>query len=417
MTRAKPVILLVTLATLNAAVWAVALSAAGFVPPARHLIAEYLSTTALIIMCTNLMLSTRLRPFERFYLGLDKLFVSHRLNGLTAATVIFAHFLLMPETPGWPLSKIIGYPTITFVVISVLLAISPRSPWRKFVTLRYHNWKLEHRFMGLFVTAGVLHSLVGHAVMLSLPPLRAWVYTFAALGLAAYAYRELAERFVVERHGYRVGKPCHVIGDVLEIPLEPVTGPIEHRSGQFAFVRFEGGPSLEQHPFTISRAPAGGALRFSVKGSGDWTSALQQHLDAGSPARIEGPYGYFDYRRGKPRQLWLAGGIGITPYLAFLGDMSDEFDVSLVWTVRHEAQAFYRDEIEAAVAAHPRVSFTVHATNVSGHLKADSLDLGDLQQLSVFICGPVPMRDSFIEQLVALGMRRGNIFYEEFSLR
>ena len=419
MLRFRTYAIVAAVVVLNAAAWAISLSTfpdAGLLP-ARHVAAEFLSSTAIIIMCANLLLATRLRPFESLFGGLDKLFTAHRFDGLAVATIIFCHFLLMPESPGWVPSKLIGYPNVTLVIASVMLAIAPRSPWRRFVTLRYQDWKLEHRFMGVFVAAAVVHSVVAHAIILALPLMRVWVYGVAALGLAAYAYRELVERFVAERHRYRVTEPRHASGDVTEIPLEPVAHPIAHRAGQFAFVRFENGPSREQHPFTISMAPCDGHLRFSVKASGDYTRALQTHLAAGSLARIEGPYGRFESSRGGVRQLWLAGGIGITPFLAFLGDVNPEHDLRLVWIVHDESDVFYRDEIDRAVAENPNVHADIHVTSVSGRLRLADLDLADPGELSVYICGPVPMRDAFVGQLLELGVRRGRIFYEEFSLR
>ncbi len=40
-------------------------------------------------------------------------------------------------------------------------------------------------------------------------------------------------------------------------------------------------------------------------------------LRTGTRVQVEGPYGRFDFRKGGARQIWLAGGIGITPFLAW----------------------------------------------------------------------------------------------------
>lgn len=417
MNRYRRLLIIASVAVLNAAAWGIALATSpAHLPPIR-VAAEFLSTSALIIMSTNLLLATRARPFEDLFGGLDKLFATHRLDGLTAGSVITLHFLLMPKSVGWVPSKLIGYPAIAIIVFSVLMAVAPRAPWRRLVPLNYQTWKLGHRFMGVFVAAGVTHSVVAHPLVMGLVVPRTLVYGVAALGLAAYAYRETVERFVKERHVYRVGTPEHIADDVLEIPLEPVREPIAYSPGQFAFVRFEGGPSREQHPFTISSHPSTGGLRFSVKASGDYTRDLQSCLDSGSLARIEGPYGRFDYRRGGRRQLWLAGGIGITPFLPFVADVGPEFDVRLVWTVHDEAEAVYRAEIAEALAGRPHVAFSVHAASAAGRLHVADLGLGRPAELSVFLCGPVPMRDAFVAQLLELRVARAAIHYEEFSLR
>lgn len=416
MVRLRPVFALGGTFALNALFWGLALTFAR-IPLTQRIAAEFLSTSAMLIMSTNLLLVTRARPFEDFFGGLDKVFTSHRLNGLTAVALLSTHFLVMPKSPGWVPSKLVGYPTLAFLVIAVLIAIAPRAPWRKLVPLRYQDWKLLHRTQGLLVAAGVTHSLLAHPTVLSLPLMRLWVYGVASLGLAAYVFRETVEPLLLARHRYRVGEPVHVGDGVIEIPLEPESRPIAHLPGQFAFVRFDGGPTSEQHPFTISIAPSDGRLRFSVKSSGDYTRALQDHLASGSSARVEGPYGRFGFRPGGPRQLWLAGGIGITPFLAFLPAVEPDRDIRFIWTVHTAADAIYLDEIARTLALRPRVQFTLHPTETEGRLSLTDLHLDGPEELSVYICGPVPMRDAFVVQLRAMGISRSRIHYEEFSLR
>jgi predicted ferric reductase len=415
--RLRPVFALAGTLSLNALFWTVSLATTPGPWPAQHVGAEFLSTSALLIASTNLLLATRAKPFEDFYGGLDKVFVSHRLNGLTVATLLSAHFLLMPESAGWVPSKLVGYPTLALLVTAVLIAIAPRAPWRRLVPLRYQDWKLSHRFQGLIIASGVTHSLLAHPFVLALPLMRVWVYGVASLGLAAYVFRETLEPALVERHRYRVGEPVHVAEDVLEIPLEPAGDAIVHEPGQFAFVRFEGGPTLEQHPFTISSGPSAGRVRFSVKASGDYTRDLQDRLDAGSLAHVEGPYGRFGTHAGGPRQLWLAGGIGVTPFLAMLSAVGEDIDIRFVWTVHARSDAIYLDEIGETLSRRPRIDFTLHATDANGRLRLTDLRIERPEGLSVFICGPVPMRDSFIGQSLAMGVRRHRIHYEEFSLR
>jgi len=416
-TRCRPALAIAAMLTLNASVWAAALWQFGAPWPARNVAAEFLSTSALIIASANLMLSTRARPFESTFGGLDKMFTSHRLNGLAVALIVVSHFLLVPKVTPFGPSGWLGFTAITLILVSVLIAIAPRSPWKRLVPLRYQDWKLTHRTMGVLISIAVTHSLVAHPFSAALPMVRWWVYGVATLGLMAYVFRETIESALLRRHRYRVGEPRPVATGVLEIPLEPTDRAIDHVAGQFAFVSFEGAPSREQHPFTISSPPAGGHLRFSVKASGDYTDALQTQLAAGSPARLEGPYGRFDYRTSGPRQLWVAGGIGITPFLAFLPTLDETRDVRLVWTVRSPEDAMYREEIERAAATLPSLSVTIHSSATVGRLHMADLDIGDPKRLEVLICGPVPMRRAYVDELRVLGVPRDRIHYEEFSLR
>ncbi|MFT6919241.1 MAG: putative ferric reductase [Cognaticolwellia sp.] len=88
-----------------------------------------------------------------------------------------------------------------------------------------------------------------------------------------------------------------------------------HQAGQFSFVTFD--KAEGPHPFTISSAWNNDArIEFLIQGLGDYTKTLPSILKAGDKVEIEGPYGEFDFSNGKPRQIWVAGGIGITPFIA-----------------------------------------------------------------------------------------------------
>ncbi|MGV8664049.1 FAD-binding oxidoreductase, partial [Pseudomonas aeruginosa] len=107
--------------------------------------------------------------------------------------------------------------------------------------------------------------------------------------------------------------------------LREVTWRLEgdwlQRAGQFAFLSCD---RLEvAHPFTIASADRGcGDVRFSIKALGDYARRLQDSLEVGSRVEVEGPYGCFYFRRGLAGgQVWVAAGIGVTPFIACLESM------------------------------------------------------------------------------------------------
>ena len=102
-----------------------------------------------------------------------------------------------------------------------------------------------------------------------------------------------------------------------------------HQAGQFAFVTFDAqeGP----HPFTITSVWNGdGRLRFAIKALGDYTQTLPATLKVGDPVKVEGPYGQFNFIGNKPRQIWIAGGIGITPFVARMKKLARQPDGKIV---------------------------------------------------------------------------------------
>jgi predicted ferric reductase len=398
-------------------VWTITLAIRPTLIPQPQLIAEQFSTFAIVFMSMNLVLSTRAGVLERWLQGLDKLFVTHRTIGLSVAVLITAHFLLVPKSVGFAWSKPFGYTTLALFLMAIFIASAPRFPWRVLVPLKYQTWKLSHRFMGVLVALAVTHSLLGHTYVKTSPLLVVYVYGIAALGLMAWLYREVAFRFFGPFSTYEVATSRLLDGDVTEVTLASTSSAMARAAGQFAFVSFTDGPTREQHPFTISSG-SHRSIRFSIKASGDYTETLLASLPIGSVARIEGPYGAFDYRRGGRRQLWLAGGIGITPFISMAEELDAETDVHLLWSVHDEREAIYYEQLSRLCGEKANLNLTVHSTSQRGHVDVSTLGLDTTANgYSVFICGPLPMRKALIRQLRSLGVARGAIHFEEFRLR
>lgn len=391
----------------------------------RQYAGEVIGSINIVLMAWSLFISTRPKWMEPFFGGLDKMYIAHRRASVTALLLIFVHVLTVPiSLTGWTLGNYLAVFAFTGIVSIALVSLSPRIPLLNRLTGgTYEGWKSLKKFIGIFFIAGFIHSLtIGN-------PLDAfiainWVQVFFIIGAVSYLYTEVFGKFFKKYVPYTVEAVNHPNGSTTEVVMRPKKDAIrKQRAGQFLFVRFPNSGTLdESHPFTISSAPHEDVLRVTVKASGDFTRALYAQLKPGMDAVVEGAYGMFDYKTGGNKQVWIAGGIGLTPFLSFIRDMDGSLshDVDFYYTVRHKDEALFLNEIEAAAEKNPRLKTHVRSSMTEGSLGIEEIvrnASGALSDYHIYICGPFPMIQAFEKKFLESGVPAKNIHYEEFNFR
>ncbi len=385
---------------------------------------EMLSTSAVLLMTCGIILSTRARFIEPYFGGLDKMYMTHKNVAIFAILLILAHFFVMTTTPDVQTNITIGKLALIGLVLSVGLALAPRIPfWGRMLRLPYHVWRQVHRLTGAFFILGIFHFMGMDVLLIHRTPLvRLYVFPIVLFGAAVYLYKELLQGRLKQHFSYRVERVERLRGSVVEVTLLPQDRRMPFRAGQFLFIGFPGEKKLkEMHPFTISSAPATEPLKLTIKSSGDFTRDLHAGLQAGVDARIDGSYGMFDYKTGARRQVWIAGGIGLTPFLSWVRDFggSLDFEIDFFYSVRTEQEALFLDEFRSAAARYPSFRFHPVFSNTGGRLDAAKIEAecGPLAGVEVYICGPVALTEAIVRQLALKGVRPEKIHFEEFNFR
>jgi predicted ferric reductase len=390
----------------------------------RQYAGEIIGSNNIILMAISLFLSTRPKWAEPFFGGLDKMYVTHRHTSTAAFLLIFVHILTVPISAHWVLGNYLAVIAATGIVTIALISLAPRIPYLNRITGgTYEGWKSLKKYIGIFFIVAYIHALT------IADPLHAfiainWVQIFFIIGAVSYLYTELFGRFFKKFLPYTVEAVNHPNGSTTEVVLRAKKDPIQRqRAGQFLFVRFPSDRTLnESHPFTISSAPHEDVLRVTVKASGDFTRALFSNLQPGMEAVVEGAHGMFDYKTGGAKQIWIAGGIGLTPFLSFLRDMDGNLnqDVDFYYTVRHKDEALFLDEIETAAKKNSRLKAHIRFSATDGSLTADDIVKnagGNVSGHHVYMCGPFAMVQVFEKKFLALDVPAKNIHYEEFNFR
>jgi len=206
----------------------------------------------------------------------------------------------------------------------------------------------------------------------------------------------------------------------LQIAIKSDGGWKGHLAGQFAFVRF--GNSNEPHPFTIASAWRDGVsgLTIIAKKLGDYTSILQETLKPGDKVVLEGPYGTFTLDRTQNRQIWISGGIGLTPFVAWLEDLvasPAKLEVDFYQVAPHcdpKLMARIKDLSERA-----GVRLHEWRDGRDGFLTGEKIrsDVAEWQEAQVWFCGPRQFGEDVKNDLVAAGLPRDAFHQELFDFR
>jgi predicted ferric reductase len=422
----------------QAVLWTVARPAGQ---PTGSYVGQLLGAEAILLLSIGLVLISTLPWVEEWFDGIDRAAIWHRRVAITGLVLLAPHVLLSTNPNGTTLGGPLGVIGALGMAALAAWAILPR--WRSVVPgpLRglvvaardaplvrdirrifggYERWRALHRTTGLFVAAGSVHGVLDGTPFHDAPVLR-WSYVaVGGIGVGFYVYRELLARFFLSLHDYEVDAVREIDAGLLEVALRPIGRPVEFLPGQFAMVYLEAKDGWHRHPFTISSAPREDVIRVTVKALGDYTSRLRELIEPGMPAVIGGPHGRFNHWKGTDRQVWIAGGVGVAPFLSWLRALDGQLP--------HRVDFFYSAAGEAPFAAEIREIADRHAslhahlidTVVQGRLTTErvlAVADGDRNRLSVFMCGPCEMLRSFQMQMRLAGVPARRIHREYFDWR
>ena len=370
-------LVVVGLLLLNVLLWAI------FPPPdsvpasyMAQFVGEVLASSAMILMATTIFLATKPRFLEPYFGGLDQMYQTHKQVAMLSFFLLVAHFFVIPDSGELVIGKPLGMLAFVGIIVLVFLTIAPRVPLiSRFLSLAYHRWRVSHKLLGLFFILGLIHYLLVDTISKqTVPGLYMLIVVF--IGILAYLYQQFIARRVRPYHDYAVEGVRRLNGTTVEVALKPLGDKVHFNAGQFLFVHFEGDSQLsEPHPFTVSSSPNEQNLRLSIKASGDWTRYLTQQLQAGTKAKVDGCYGMFNYKAGGKEQVWIAGGIGVTPFLSWARDLNGqlEVEVDFFYGVRGQADALFWHEFEALDNAHKNFRTHLQYSSQHGHLSADKI--------------------------------------------
>lgn len=378
----------------------------------------------MMLFSINLILAGRFKFFDKMFKGLDKVYANHSRIGAIAFSLMLFHPLMlvvkyvMISTQSAALFFVpFVNMQITWGIISLLLFIILIS-FTFYIKLKYNTWKFSHKFMTLAFIFAVIHTSVINSDVSRNPILRFYILGFAVVAIFVVVRKFFFGYILNKKIEYKIKKIRQLNIDIVEIEMVPVDKPIKFKSGQFAFFTFKNElMSKEPHPFSISSGSSELTLKITVKNLGDFTSKLN-NLKEGDNVLVDGPYGHFSYNNVKSKkQIWIAGGIGITPFFSMAKSIDQSYDINFFYSVKEESEAVYTKDLLEIVKNNPNFKFNLWSVRDRGYIEANIIlrSVGDLGDVDLLFCGPPVFMKSLNDQFLKLGVNKNRIHYENFS--
>lgn len=372
------------------------------------------------LLLVSLLLMLRESRLAQWLGGLERMYQYHHWTGMAAYVLLLAHPLalaadawleapvlawqtLSPFNQSWPVW--VGWLSLVCLMLGLAVTFERR--------ISYGTWRWLHAGLGVGVLLGLVHLLLLGIDKPVLPLL--------ALAALLLGWRAIRGDLGLAARPYVVKSVTSVAKGMVEISLKPLAEAIPVKAGQFVLVAFFAGPKFrgcgEFHPFTVSSIGADHLIRVGVKALGDCTRHIQS-MESGVMARVHGAFGTFLAERPPTPQLWVAGGIGVTPFVALLRSGPVTQPTTLLYLYREETDAAFLHELEALAEKNPQLSLRAVATG-SEPPDLNSL-LPDMQRpakYECYLCGPPAMIAALKRVLRDRGIAPRHIHFENFDFR
>ncbi|HSX08780.1 MAG TPA: FAD-dependent oxidoreductase [Candidatus Saccharimonadales bacterium] len=199
--------------------------------------------------------------------------------------------------------------------------------------------------------------------------------------------------------------------DVITFIFEP-TEPLTWQSGQYIHYVLHHEPTDDRGSdrwFTNAAAPFENHVRITTRQSTDKSSSFKKKLFSlveGKRIEMSVVEGDFVVEDPDQQYVFIAGGIGITPYRSILTQLNHDkkpINVTLLYSNRDQ-NVVYKEELEEIAKNNP--NFKIHYIFSPEHIDEEKIKsiVPDLQKPLFYISGPEPMVDALGETLKKMGV-------------
>ncbi len=210
--------------------------------------------------------------------------------------------------------------------------------------------------------------------------------------------------------------------DVVTFLFEPSQPDFSWKAGQYLRYHLENPQSDDRGQnryFTIASAPYQKMVQITTRINQERSSTFKTqltNLSPGEEVEAVGPLGSFTLDDPQQSYVFIAGGIGITPFHSIILDLNHQnlpINITLLYANRTE-EVVFKEELEKISSTHPefKTNYFIGETKIDGpaikHL------VPNLQLPFFYISGPEPMMESFVGILTEMGVPEEHIKHDYF---
>lgn len=267
--------------------------------------------------------------------------------------------------------------------------------------LHYRLWRTLHYLTYPLTLLVFVHSFAATGLLDEHPTLNAYWWLLAITLTSAVGHRLLtslrAPMSTLAVHA--------TVDGVTTVRLDGPIAQRRARPGQFVALRLR--RFGRSHPYSVVQQDTNGSLWLAVDGVGRHSLAIGQLAD-GSPVFADGPHGAFLDGGGRPG-VFIAGGIGITPFLWSAATEPGE-DIIIYHLVRTRDGLHFSDVLQSRLGGRYRPV----VSSRDGRLRAVDIPQELLQQASFWLCGSAAFTEAWRTQLRRAGVPKRRIRSEQF---
>ncbi len=382
---------------------------------------KFAGLIGLLSLSTLIVSGDTARFFDRF-LGIDKIIKFQRKFGLITTIVVLLHpiFFILSDA-SFASYLIPDYASIPLALgtISLYMIICVEISSKLYKRISYKSWQFIHVLTYVLFFFSLYHATKIGSDADSIV-MKAILSVLFAMVIAGLLYRII---YKIRRRNlkFHVREVRWESENTFTLVLDS-SRPFSFKAGQFCFLRIDKNKLYARHPFTMSNSPQDRGLSFTIKLGGRFTKAASE-LERGDEVIVEGPFGVFTINDRQKDLVFVAGGIGITPFISMLRNRlksNESRNVLLLYGAKTGNDLIFRKELDAIKEDWFKKIYVLSRDEDSlcerGHIDRYLIEknVRNIKSSIFYICGPENMKKDVRKALIDMGVKRSDIKTEDF---